>query len=444
MPNSTVPGLPSMTTPDGTEQYYVVQGGQDRKATGTQILSLARRLLTANANYYVSTSGSDTTGDGSSGNPWATLQFAVNWIGDRIDIGVYDLHIILAAGTVGTPNVYAGVTDIPQFVGVGSVFIETSDGVTTNTKISATGTPILISSATQIFLGGMWLESTGAGAGGELIRASNNCQIYLGTPNCPNIKLGQPGNTLFQVLLTDHASLNTITGTTNLEMAPTGSVGGFIACTNAAQALLRAGTFTITGSPTWSFAFFYAQGNGTITSEISIGNTASGASSGKRFVANDGGIIISNVYSIDTIPGNANGTTANGMAVDVNDDPYYELLTIGRQSNTTGQLKLFNSGSAFHTVIQAGVASSHAVYTLPTAYPPAGAVLTNTVTSSGTLSWTTPISSVGGLPTASGATGIRLMVNDSSAATPTFGSTIAGGGSSIVPVYSDGTTWRVG
>ncbi len=30
------------------------------------------------ATYYVATNGNDTTGDGSSGNPWATLQKAVN------------------------------------------------------------------------------------------------------------------------------------------------------------------------------------------------------------------------------------------------------------------------------------------------------------------------------------------------------------------------------
>ena len=28
--------------------------------------------------YYVATTGSDTTGDGSAGNPWATIQYAIN------------------------------------------------------------------------------------------------------------------------------------------------------------------------------------------------------------------------------------------------------------------------------------------------------------------------------------------------------------------------------
>jgi hypothetical protein len=38
--------------------------------------------------------------------------------------------------------------------------------------------------------------------------------------------------------------------------------------------------------------------------------------------------------------------------------------------------------------------------------------------------------------------GARAFVSDASA--PTFGSTVAGGGAVAVPVYSDGTNWKVG
>ena len=50
---------------------------------------------------------------------------------------------------------------------------------------------------------------------------------------------------------------------------------------------------------------------------------------------------------------------------------------------------------------------------------------------------------VAALPSAStlGA-GYRLFVSDSSVST--FGSTVAGGGSTKVPIYSDGTNWKVG
>ena len=38
--------------------------------------------------------------------------------------------------------------------------------------------------------------------------------------------------------------------------------------------------------------------------------------------------------------------------------------------------------------------------------------------------------------------GARSFVSDASA--PTFGSTVAGGGAVKIPVYSDGTNWKVG
>lgn len=47
------------------------------------------------------------------------------------------------------------------------------------------------------------------------------------------------------------------------------------------------------------------------------------------------------------------------------------------------------------------------------------------------------------LPSASNAgVGSRAFVTDSSVST--FGTTVAGGGSTKVPVYSDGTNWKVG
>jgi hypothetical protein len=47
------------------------------------------------------------------------------------------------------------------------------------------------------------------------------------------------------------------------------------------------------------------------------------------------------------------------------------------------------------------------------------------------------------LPTAAMAgTGTRAFITDGS--TATFGATVAGGGANIVPIYSDGTNWKVG
>ena len=52
---------------------------------------------------------------------------------------------------------------------------------------------------------------------------------------------------------------------------------------------------------------------------------------------------------------------------------------------------------------------------------------------------------VANLPTASTNTAARFMVSDSTvAASSNFGATVAGGGSNVVPVFSDGTNWLIG
>lgn len=55
---------------------------------------------------------------------------------------------------------------------------------------------------------------------------------------------------------------------------------------------------------------------------------------------------------------------------------------------------------------------------------------------------TTPVT-FANLPNAGTAgAGTRAFITDGS--TATFGATVAGGGANIVPVYSDGTDWKVG
>jgi hypothetical protein len=54
----------------------------------------------------------------------------------------------------------------------------------------------------------------------------------------------------------------------------------------------------------------------------------------------------------------------------------------------------------------------------------------------------TPVTVVNLPSAATAGIGSRAFVTDSSVAT--FGTTVAGGGSTKVPVYSDGTNWKVG
>ncbi|MHC4712245.1 MAG: putative Ig domain-containing protein [Planctomycetota bacterium] len=83
----------------------------------TLIVILALAFIAAGASaatYYVATDGNDVTGDGSSGNPWATLQHAVDTIsnGDTILVkpGTYDGCRIRYSGASGSPKTLAAET----------------------------------------------------------------------------------------------------------------------------------------------------------------------------------------------------------------------------------------------------------------------------------------------------------------------------------------------
>lgn len=62
--------------------------------------ALFRTRLTANANFYVATTGSDTTGNGSAGSPWATVAYAYFVLLNYYDQAGFTATINVGAGTI--------------------------------------------------------------------------------------------------------------------------------------------------------------------------------------------------------------------------------------------------------------------------------------------------------------------------------------------------------
>lgn len=59
----------------------------------------ARTVLTEHTTFYINSStGNDTTGDGSSAHPWATIQYAYGWVGQNLDQAKYVVTLQLSNG----------------------------------------------------------------------------------------------------------------------------------------------------------------------------------------------------------------------------------------------------------------------------------------------------------------------------------------------------------
>ena len=81
-----------------------------------------RTYLTAPSTYYISAIGSDSSGDGSVANPWATPAHAYSWCRDRLDLGGQKVKIQLLTAILGGSTLVGPLTgqaraDDFQFVG---------------------------------------------------------------------------------------------------------------------------------------------------------------------------------------------------------------------------------------------------------------------------------------------------------------------------------------
>ena len=91
----------------------------------------ARILFSADTTFYVSQTGSDTTGDGSVGNPWLTIQHAVNELARLYDYNGFNGFLQLVDSvthylTASIPPMTntAGTVNDPVFLGIPALFIQ--------------------------------------------------------------------------------------------------------------------------------------------------------------------------------------------------------------------------------------------------------------------------------------------------------------------------------
>jgi hypothetical protein len=77
-----------LSTPVAADQVVGAKSGFPNVLyTAQGITDTYRHKLTTTTNYYVATTGNDSTGTGAIGAPWLTLQHAIDFIANNVDFG---------------------------------------------------------------------------------------------------------------------------------------------------------------------------------------------------------------------------------------------------------------------------------------------------------------------------------------------------------------------
>jgi hypothetical protein len=340
------------------------------------------------ASPYIASGNINNVGIGYSalssiGSNVATL---TNLVGGSGYDNAYDGAVVSLAYQSGTPMVAGGTFP--------TVLINISGGVITNATLSTNGFGF-VDTTTIFTINNATIGGIGSGFSiqiGSLTSANNNTALgynagntNLVGSNSVYIGSGTTGISTNEIVI----GANATGGGTN-----TVTIGDANIVTTNLIGISAGGAINITGSSAETNPFNF--GTNQRTNEIRIGGNA--ISSGTT-----GAITL----------GRSTGT---------------QTVNIANGASTTGRTKTVNIGtngaSGSTTVINIGTAYSSSTPTITTLN---GLIKQQTYT-------------VANLPT--GTSGSRAFVTNALA--PTFGAAVAGGGAVGVPVYHDGTSWKVG
>jgi hypothetical protein len=248
-----------------------------------------RTRLTNTANYYVATTGNDSN-PGTSGSPWLTIQHALNYIQQSIDLGGFTATINVADGT------YTGsVLLFGPFTG-GEVILQGDTGNPANCIISTT-------SANGISLGGNSFLTLGGGfslqttTSGDGIAVDDNSYLkILGPMNygaCAGNHINVFGGS--QIFIDGNETIS----------------AGAATHLNASQraGIIKSSGMTTTLSGTPAFTTFVNCVNQSYIEDT--GTTYSGSATGTRFAVASNAAINTNGGGANYYPGNSAGTGTN-------------------------------------------------------------------------------------------------------------------------------------
>ena len=272
------------------------------------IQAIGRIKLSSPLSLFVASNGSDTNNNGLSASfPFATIQNAVNLIYNNYDTQGQTVVINVANGSYA-----AGAAAIGSPVGNGSIKIVGNPTSPSSVIVTAaTGTAcfsVALGGVMQV--SGFTLSSPGGSTSTGNFLAIGSClsassggemsfdRIIFGTTGFAHLNAGSNGG--IQLNASAPGVPYTITGGAQYH-AVSGSGGGII--------VIPGGAVTLSGTPTFGGAFAWADSSGL---SYWVGTTFSGAATGPKFNATNGGYIDTGSGLVGYLPGSIAGTSSTG------------------------------------------------------------------------------------------------------------------------------------
>lgn len=259
-----------------------------------------REYLTADRTYYVASTGSNSNNGLTAGMPFATIQYAVDFVANNIDLGGRTVIIQLADGT------FTESVTLRQLVGYssvasGGVIIQGNQSNISAVTVQGDGSSWWAFASTSAEKG-YWLRymrlQNSAAAGNSLVVARNSIvrisQINFGSSVAAHMFVYEGGQV-------EISGGYLISGGAQRHML-SNSKGNIIFVTTQ--------TVTITGSLTFSIVFARAALSGSIIYRGTV--TYSGSANGKRYEATLLGLVDTNGAGTSYLPGSTAGTTGTG------------------------------------------------------------------------------------------------------------------------------------
>lgn len=253
-----------------------------------------RTLASANLIFYVATTGSDSTGDGSIGTPWATLQHAADVVQQTYDLaGQYSATINVADGTYNGGVIVSGAT--VGSTGNGSLIFVGNAGTPANVIVNnGGGDAFRATEGAKFNVTGLKITALNSG----LNAIGQGSEIAFS-----NVNFGACGFA--------HIFANGGQVSTSSNYAISGSSPSHFFAQIDGNVQVVSSTVTLTGTPAFSTAFAQALRAAVL---YTPGLTFSGSATGPRFAIGLNSVVETGTAGVNLtyFPGSSAGATSTG------------------------------------------------------------------------------------------------------------------------------------